>query len=319
MIELPKGHILGPYETRDEWLQARRLGLGGSDVGAVLGMSTYTSALEVYYSKTGEIEEEQEPTEAMEIGRDIEGWILEQWEKREGLYAFNQLVIVQSQTFPFLIHSPDALLLDAVGDGSTEHYRAYAGLEIKNVRSDAGWDPIPEFYYAQVQHGLLCSGLDRWIVVALVAGQRLITREIEPDKEMQGRIALESERFWVDHVLKKVPPEPDGSQSASRALRGRWGTSQDTVAHVSDGEWSKLKESVEMVKMWETERDKAIQIIQAKMGDAEVAKTVDGEKVATWRTSTRTTIDTKRLKSEAPELAKKYERVTPTRTFRPNL
>jgi hypothetical protein len=291
-------------------------------------MSTYTSALEVYYSKTGETPE-PETNEAMEIGQAIEPWILDRWFETcddpgfafPGGYLCRDLVIIQSQTFPFLIHSPDALLCDlnSTRIGAEIDAPAIAGIEIKNVRSDAGWDPIPEFYYAQVQHGLLCSGLDRWIVVALVAGQRLITREIESDKEMQGRIALESERFWVDHVLKKVPPEPDGSQSASRALRGRWGTSQDTVAHVSDGEWSKLKESVEMVKMWETERDKAIQIIQAKMGDAEVAKTVDGEKVATWRTSTRTTIDTKRLKSEAPDLAKKYEKVTPTRTFRPNL
>ena len=315
MIELPAGTILGPYETRDEWLAARRLGLGGSDVGAVLGMSTYTSALEVYYSKVGE-SPEQEPTEAMEIGRDIESWILDRWASMSqpiGGWVYPQLIAIQSKTFPFLLHSPDALIV------SEDHSEAIAGVEIKNVRSDHGWDPIPEFYYAQVQHGLLCSGLDRWIVVALVAGQKLITREIEPDKEMMGRIALESEKFWVDHVLKQKPPAPDGSESASRALRGRWGASQDTVATVRDGDFARLKECTQMAKMWETERDKAAQIIQAEMGDAERAETGDGEKVATWRTSTRTTIDTKRLRTEAPELAKKYEKVSPTRVFRPNL
>ena len=55
---------------------------------------------------------------------------------------------------------------------------------------------------AQVQHGLLCSGLDRWIVVALVAGQKLITREIEPDKEFQGRIALKPRSSGSTTFLK---------------------------------------------------------------------------------------------------------------------
>lgn len=314
MIELPAGTILGPYETREDWLQARRLGLGGSDVGAILGMSTYTSALEVYYSKTGEVPE-QEPNEAMMIGRDIESWILNQWMLREldqGWEVEDDLVIIQSNTFPFLIHSPDALLTSILGPD--------AGIEIKNVRSEHGWSDggIPPFYMAQVQHGLLCSGLDRWIVVALVAGQKLITREIEPDKEMMGRIALESEKFWTSHVLPHKPPAPDGSESASRALRARWDTSQDVSAEITEGEWTRLKEASEMVKVWEKQRDEAAQIIQAKMGDAEVAK-VDGEKVATWKTSTRTSLDIKRLKTEQPELAKKYSKTSSTRTFRPNL
>ena len=310
--ELPAGTVLGPYETRDEWLQARRLGLGGSDVGAILGMSTYTSALEVYYSKTGETPE-RETNEEMEIGRDIESWILNRWMLREldqGWEVEDDLVIIQSNTFPFLIHSPDAILTSILGPD--------AGIEIKNIRSDTHWDPLPEFYYAQVQHGLLCSGLDRWIVVALVAGQKLITREIEPDKEMQGRIALESERFWRDHVVKNVPPAPDGSESASRALQSRWSASQDTSADIPVGDWTRFKEASEMCKVWEKQRDEAAQVIQARMGDAERAE-VDGEKVATWKTGTRKALDVKRLRAEQPEIARKYEKTSSTRPFRPSL
>lgn len=311
-MELPSGTILGPYESREDWLLARKLGLGGSDIGAILGMSTYTSPLEVFYSKTLD-QPEREVSEWASIGRDIEPFIVDQWIARERVIegVYTDLIAIQSQTFPFLLHSPDFLVVDG-GE-------VLAGGEVKNVRSDAGWDPIPPFYAAQVQHGLLCSGLDRWVVVALVAGQKLITREVEPDRELQGRIALEGERFWLDHVLANVPPEPDGSESSRRALERRWEASQDSVAEVTEEDWLAIKNLTERRDRAEKDLAKAKQTVMAKMGDKEIARTPDGRKVATWKVSTRTAVDTKRLKEEAPEIAKKFSTTTPTRMFRPNL
>lgn len=312
MLELPGGTILGPFESREDWLQARKAGLGGSDIGALLGLSTYTSELEVYYSKVEDLPE-PEPNEAMEIGRDIESWIIDRWVKHNDVAGLvrrsNQ--IIQSDVFPFLLHSPDAVVYPPTDDPY--------GIEVKNIRSDQHWDPLPEFYYAQVQHGLLCSGLDRWIVVALVGGQKLITREIEPDKEMQGRIALSAERFWNTHVLPKVPPDPDGSESAQNALRRRWEVSEDDIAIVPDSDYQSLKHLSERVERAKKDYAKACGLIQAKMGPKEHARLEDGTKVATWKTGTRKSIDTKRLRDEEPKLAEKFEKVTPTRVFRPSL
>ena len=310
-IELPGGTIQGPYETREDWLEARRLGIGGSDIGALLGLSTFTSELEVYYSKV-ELTPEDEPNEAMSIGRDIEDWVLERWMRREQCWVNSELVTIQSNVFPFLIHSPDALLLD-------EALRVIGGVEVKNIRSDQAWDPLPEFYMAQVQHGLLCSGLDRWIVIALVGGQKLITREIEPDRELQGRIALAAERFWHTHVLPGVPPDPDGSESAMRALRSRWEVSEDDIAIVPDSDLVSLKHLNDRLHRAEKDYNKACGLIQAKMGPKEHARLADGTKVATWKVSSRKTVETKRLREEMPDIAKKFEKVTPTRVFRPNL
>ena len=313
MIELPGGTILGPYETRDEWLQARRLGIGGSDIGALLGLSQFKSPLQVFYEKTEG--STQEVNEAMEIGSAIEPWICEQWRRSlPGIPTpvLTDLVMIQSNTFPFLIHSPDAIWLDP-------DFLPLAGVEIKNIRSDANWDPLPEFYMAQVQHGLLCSGLDRWIVVALVAGQKLITREIEPDKEFQGRIALEAEKFWSDHVLKNVPPEPDGSEMDSNVLNRRWEVSQDEIALVPNYLLSDMRQWTKKLEVAKKGLAKTEQIIKFRMGSKEHAVTENGERLATWKTGTRTAVDVKRLRELAPEVAKKYEKTTPTRVFRPTL
>ena len=311
MIELPGGTILGPYETREEWLEARKLGIGGSDIGALLGLSQFKSPLQVFYEKTEGAT--QEVNEAMEIGAAIEPWILDRWLSTLDYSpdVLSELVTIQSNVLPFLIHSPDAILSD--------WQTAHTGVEIKNIRSDANWDPLPEFYMAQVQHGLLCSGLDRWIVVALVGGQKLITREIEPDKEIQGRIALEAEKFWTSHVLANVPPEPDGSETDSNVLNRRWGASQDEIALLPDYCLQDLKTARRQLDASEKKMRKVEQTIKFRMGSKEHAVTESGEKLATWKVGTRTGVDVKRLREVSPEVAKKFEKTSPTRIFRPSL
>jgi putative phage-type endonuclease len=309
-MQLPAGTILGPYESREDWLQARRAGLGGSDIGAILGLSTFSSELEIYESKISG--REAEVNEAMEIGRDEEPVILDRWLRQNpNVEVRRDQIIIQSDVHPYLIHSPDAIGEEYPLGG------IYFGIEVKNIRSDHNWSGefgIPEFYYAQVQHGLLCSGFDRWVVIARVGGQKDITREIEPDREYQGRIALAAERFWNTYVLPRVPPEPDGSDSAKRALERKWEASEGKV-DIDPGLWEQLAYHQRRLDQAEKAMAKARQMVMAKMGEAEIAL-VEGKKVATWKVSSRTSIDTKRLRDEDPKLAKKYERTTSTRVFR---
>jgi putative phage-type endonuclease len=316
MHTVPAGTIWNYGEDRLGWLRDRRTGLGGSDIAAVLGLESFTSALEVYYSKVDEDAPELEPSEAMDIGLDIEDWIIQRWISQQAkatgstMRVWADLVTIRSNDHPFLLHSPDGLVMSGND--------IISGLEVKNVRSDAGWDPLPEGYYAQVQHGLLCSGLPYWDVVALVGGQRLIHRQIEPDQEFMGRIALEGERFWVDHIRIKVPPAADGSASASRAIRSHWGASQDSSVEIPADLWERYLDAKQRVTSGSVDLNIIEQEIQLLMGDHERAE-VNGERVATWKMGTRTTIDSKRMKLEAPDVYKKFAKTTTTRPFRPYL
>lgn len=311
MVSVPRGTVLGPFE-RDEWLEERKRGIGGSDIAAILGLSSFTSAYEVYCSKLPDAEE-RNPSDIMDMGREIEPWILEQWVRRYDPPAsiFSDRVLIQSTEFPWLIHSPDALATTIEGD-------ALWGVEIKNTRNDYNWDPLPEVYMAQVQHGMLCSGLDHWTVVALVAGQKLKVVEVDADREFQGRIAVAAERFWLDHVRLNKPPAPDGSESASRALQSRWEPSEGQRVEVSGSLWEQFKHWDEQLKDVKECRETVLQSIQAEMAEAELAM-VDGEQVATWKLQTRKSVDVTRLRQEAPEVAKKYEKTSSSRVFRPKL
>jgi putative phage-type endonuclease len=313
MMQLPAGQILG-FETEDDWLRARQRGIGGSDIAAILGLSKpgFTSALQVYYEKTTPIDTHRVSSEEMETAKALEPWVIEQWQKRMQIpvLEIGQKVIIQSDTYPFLLHSPDSLVFERDGEDPVE------GLEIKTIRSDRYWDPIPPYYMAQVQHGLLCSGLDKWNVCALVSGQRLIFREVYPDKEMMGTIALRAEQFWNDHVMKGIPPEPDGSDSAGKALQRQWGSSAGTV-DIDPELWEAWADMDVRVAQDTRELKRIQQKIQLQMGDHEVAY-ANGERVIDWKVSTRRSVDVKRLRAEAPDTAEKFMRTDTTRMFRPH-
>ena len=44
--------------SHEKWLEYRRMGIGGSDVAALLGISKWKSPLELWLEKTGQSEDE---------------------------------------------------------------------------------------------------------------------------------------------------------------------------------------------------------------------------------------------------------------------
>ena len=97
-----------------------------------------------------------------------------------------------------------------------------AGLECKTISpySADKWKDgaIPLHYQMQVQHYLAVSGFDCWYLAAVVFGKEFIIRKIERDEELIQYLITIEERFWKEHVLAHVMPEPDGSNSCSEEI-----------------------------------------------------------------------------------------------------
>ena len=77
---------------------------------------------------------------------------------------------------------------------------------------------IPLHYQMQVQHYLAVSGFDRWYIAAMIFGKEFIIRKIERDEELIQYLITIEERFWKEHILAHVMPEPDGSSSCSEEI-----------------------------------------------------------------------------------------------------
>ncbi len=72
--------------TREEWLGYRRLGIGGSDAAAVLGVSPFTTAVDLYYDKRGIVSaiEDDSNWVQLEVGHLLEDLVARIFAKKTG-------------------------------------------------------------------------------------------------------------------------------------------------------------------------------------------------------------------------------------------
>lgn len=77
--------------SREEWLDYRRLGIGGSDAAAIMGLSPFATIRDLYFDKIGVtpvIEEEEENWVAKEVGHRLEDLVAMIFAKKTGLEVF---------------------------------------------------------------------------------------------------------------------------------------------------------------------------------------------------------------------------------------
>ena len=75
--------------SRGEWLDWRRRGIGGSDVAAIMGISPFRTARDIYYDKLGiaAVDEDKGNWVAMEMGNLLEDLVARIFERRTGRAA----------------------------------------------------------------------------------------------------------------------------------------------------------------------------------------------------------------------------------------
>lgn len=203
-----------PYENEQDWLELRRLGLGGTDMAGILGESHWSSPYKVWAEKTGRLGERERSVEAEERmwwGKALEEPIRIAYSLRTGRWSKRSQQLLRSKKYPWAQVTIDAWT--GVAGNSSRKPRVVWPLEIKTLggRQVEHWENgVPSFYKPQVQHAMLVTGADKTTVAALVAGQRLIWDDCERDEVMIARIIEEGERM-MQLIRSGTPPPVDGS------------------------------------------------------------------------------------------------------------
>ena len=94
-----------PYE---EWLEHRKLGVGGSDASVVCGVNRYKSAVELWMDKTGQLPY-QEAGEAAYWGTQLEPFVRAEFTKRTGIEVRQIKQLLQSEEHPFMLANLDGV------------------------------------------------------------------------------------------------------------------------------------------------------------------------------------------------------------------
>jgi len=292
---------------RDEWLELRRQGLGGSDAAAIVGLDRYRSAFDVYADKLG-LRPEIPDNEAMRQGRDLEDYVAERFCEATGKKVRRRNAILQHPEYEFMTANIDRWV---VGEN--------AGMEAKTTsvlnRHKFSQGEFPPNYYVQCMHYMAVTGADRWYLAVLVLNKSFHVFTIERDEaEIQALIAAEKD-FWENHVLKQIPPTPDGSESTSELLKQMFPEAREREEVALYGHEEKIQQYLELdarVKELTQERDAIKQELQLALADAEIGR-AQGY-VVEWKNQTRQTLDTQKLKKEQAEIYQKY--LKPAQTVR---
>ena len=142
--------------SRDEWLSYRRKGIGGSDASAVLGISPFRTARDLYFDKLNIVTADDGGNwVAMEMGNLLEDLVARIFAKKTGLRIFQRKVMYQHPLYPWMLADLDYLVEQPDG--------TLAILEIKTTNYNArdkweynGEEIVPVYYEAQGRHLRLC-------------------------------------------------------------------------------------------------------------------------------------------------------------------
>ncbi|KOX16612.1 hypothetical protein ADL06_33165 [Streptomyces sp. NRRL F-6491] len=290
---------------REEWLAARRAGIGGSDVAAVLGMSRYTSPIELYLDKLGELGEvprSPELEEAAFWGHAHEPTVARVFSERTGLGVVEGPGMLAHVERPWMLANVDRFVIE---QGSVPS----SLLEIK-TRSAFQLDEwllgVPDGPALQTHWYLAVTGYRHAHVAALLGGNRLVIHRVARDETLVEHLVEIVGAFW-QNVLDRVPPPVDGSEATAALLGHLHQGRRDAVTVADPADVLPLLDRRRELKAREERTTDELREVDNRLkflaGEAEVVK-VQGRTAYTFRQNGP--LATKRFAAAHPDLAQQY-------------
>lgn len=185
----------------------RRSFVGASEVAAIMGVDPYSTDLQVYARKVG-LAGEVDETPAMRRGKALERPVGDGYADEEGVK---------------LLRFPDRTALVRIGgahraaspDGIVLPLARRKGLEVKVSGLYREWGPhgsqeLPVRHVIQASELMHVLDFDHWDVRAFLGtpwGLEERTYRLKRNVELEATMVETVDRFWRDHVLKRVPPK----------------------------------------------------------------------------------------------------------------
>lgn len=295
-----------------DWLALRRSGIGGSDIGALLGMNRYTSPYELYLDKRGELPDMPRSDfldRAARWGHLHEPLLAAEFARNHDVKT-RRVGLIRHEAEPWRLANLDRQVAGCP-DGPCL-------LEIKNRSAwkAADWGPsgdpegVPDTEALQTHWYLNVTGYRHAHVAVLINGNDDRYYRVDADDDLAADVVDMARSFWR-RVQDGDPPPLDGTEAVSELLAQLWtGNEAEKVIAPGDAE-PLLKERADLkaqAKALETALAEAENQLKAMLGEAEVAIS-DGEPLFTWKQNGQ--FAGKRFAEAHPDLAEKYTHLVP--------
>jgi putative phage-type endonuclease len=261
--------------------EERKMGIGGSDMPIIMGLSSYKTPYQLYLEKTGLIESKQETNEFQYWGNQLEGIVRDEFAKRHN-------VLVET---PETIVHPFYDFLRGNIDGFVPEHNAV--LEVKcsssymsNHWGEDGSDIIPMQYLVQVAHYCAITNADKAYIAVLIGGNDYREYTYHRDAQLEQHVIDAAKKFW-DCVQNKIPPEAAKEIDLRLMYPKHDPNKVKTIAPEVEEQLTTLSETRFKIKQLSEVEDQYKFNIMQFMQDAECLVNADGQPIVTWKANKR--------------------------------
>lgn len=318
---LPNVVVVSTVSQQDdekEWLKVRTKGIGGSDIGAICGVSPFSSARQIYFNKTGQFQDAMKPSaasqERMHFGHLLEPIVADEFARRTGKKLLSVDATFAHKDFPWMRANVDRFIVDDEG-------KPYGILECKTTSeyNNDEWESgeILLSYIYQLNWYMHILDISYGAFACLVGGNKFYHYEVFRNDELINNTLLPAAKeFWFNNVLALKEPEL-----------------QATDTEYANTTYAEVEKNSEITLTGETENDLARVVFECKSRIKELEKTMEEAQnrlkerlqdheigycrdyTVKWSPRSQTRVDTTRLKSDFPEVYEQCKKTTSFRVF----
>jgi putative phage-type endonuclease len=265
----------------DEQRKQRNLGIGGSDMPIILGLSNYKTPYQLYLEKKGILSTRDEMSPLQYWGNRLENVIRDEFADR------NNVII---QTPDTTIH-PFYDFMRANIDGYIVNWDAVLEVKCSSQFMSHEWgldgsDTIPMSYLVQVAHYCSVMNVECAYIAVLIGGHDYRQYKYTRDFELEKTVIQSASDFWEAIQNDKVPPatnQMDLKMMFPRHTSGKSiSISDDIYNHILNINDAKLK----IKELQEIEEQSRFTIMKY-MNDCECLTNESGIPLVTWKTNKR--------------------------------
>src|SRR5699024_10850639 len=194
--------------SREEWLQERQSGIGGSDAGTILGVNKWKSKTQLFFEKTNPELKQEVDNEYIYWGNVLEDIVAKEFENRTGKRVRRDNRMLRHPEHDFMLANMDRVV---VGE------KALLECKTTSQYNKDLWegDDIPAQYLCQVQHYMAVTGYKKAYIAVLLGGNTFIWKEIDRDEELINILIEAEKESWENNVQAGEIPDIDGSETTS--------------------------------------------------------------------------------------------------------
>jgi putative phage-type endonuclease len=285
--------------------------IGGSDIGAILGLSRFRSPLEVWMEKTGK-EIRKLDSLPLRFGSFAEEFVASEYARATGFRLIHDESIYIHPEHAFMSAHMDRFVLEGGAANSTPTPTRILECKTANPFSSGDWgevgsDEVPMSYLCQCIWYMAITNINKVDLAVLFGNSDFRIYEIARDLELEAVILQKASLFWNEYVLKDLPPPVSSEQDCQTLFK----KGDPTKSIEASTETLDLTKRLQLLNSEIDIREKEIssikQAIMNQMGEAETL-TYQDKVLATWKAPKPSfRLDSKRLETEHPQIASNYK------------